>query len=201
MVKNGLKSVTLKQGLAPILLGMLHERPASGYTLHKMFFAPAKPALAHIYRTLAEMARQGFVSFEKVPQEKTPDQKVYYITEAGIIQLKKWLRQPKLPLISYNMFLEQLLFSADISDAEMIHNIIYYKKKIKQIRDNFDKMERMRVRELAAAIGNPRVEICRNMAIDCVVAQLEGFLKWADKAVNLLSKAPVSQKEVNKAKN
>ena len=198
--KYRLKSVTLKQGLAPMLLGMLREQPASGYALHKRFFTPVQPALTHIYRTLTEMNKQGFVIFERVPQDKTPDQKVYYVTELGITQLKKWLRQPKSPVMSYDMFLEQLLFSADLNNDEIANNITYYKKKIKHIRDNFDKIERARVGKLAASVGSPKVEICRNMAIDCIVAQFDGFLKWSDEALHLLSANDTSPKKAKRQK-
>jgi PadR family transcriptional regulator AphA len=70
-----------------ICLGLLGERPMSGYEIKKLF----EDAFRHfflagfgsIYPALAELSREGLVTVESVEQEKRPDKKVYRITEAG----------------------------------------------------------------------------------------------------------------------
>jgi PadR family transcriptional regulator AphA len=70
-----------------LCLGVLSERPMSGYEIKKHF----EDAFRHfflagfgsIYPALADLARDGLVVVESVEQEKRPDKKVYRITEPG----------------------------------------------------------------------------------------------------------------------
>lgn len=70
-----------------LCLGVLTERPMSGYEIRKCF----EEAFQHfflagfgsIYPALADLAAGGHVTVESVEQEKRPDKKVYRITEAG----------------------------------------------------------------------------------------------------------------------
>lgn len=70
-----------------LCLGVLTERPMSGYEIKKHF----EQAFQHfflagfgsIYPALAELARDGLVSVESVEQDKRPDKKVYRITARG----------------------------------------------------------------------------------------------------------------------
>ncbi|MBK9049864.1 MAG: PadR family transcriptional regulator [Chloroflexi bacterium] len=69
------------------ILGFLSFVPLSGYDLKKAFdksvshFWPANQS--QIYRTLAELEREGFVEKEVIPREERLDMKIYDITEAG----------------------------------------------------------------------------------------------------------------------
>jgi PadR family transcriptional regulator AphA len=68
-------------------LGLLCFRDACGYDLKKEFerlfkhFYPA--GCGSIYPALANLAEQGLISCQEVPQDGRPDRKVYRITEAG----------------------------------------------------------------------------------------------------------------------
>lgn len=70
-----------------ICLGLLTERPMSGYEIRKCF----EEAFQHfflagfgsIYPALADLAADGLVTVESVEQEKRPDKKVYKITAGG----------------------------------------------------------------------------------------------------------------------
>ncbi|HEX8374825.1 MAG TPA: PadR family transcriptional regulator, partial [Geminicoccaceae bacterium] len=70
-----------------LCLGVLTERPMSGYEIRKRF----EEAFQHfflagfgsIYPALADLAADGLVTVESVEQEKRPDKKVYRITERG----------------------------------------------------------------------------------------------------------------------
>lgn len=70
-----------------LCLGVLAERPMTGYEIKKLF----EEAFRHfflagygsIYPALAELARDGLVTVESVEQDKRPDKKVYRITPAG----------------------------------------------------------------------------------------------------------------------
>ncbi len=101
--------------LPHIILGMLRKKPKSGYDLNKElknvihYFWDAD--ISRIYRSLSEMQKKGWVAFETVIQEDSPNKKVYSLTKEGRKELQKWLAEPGKPTSLQNPFLAQLHFS------------------------------------------------------------------------------------------
>lgn len=105
--------------LPHIILGLLRKQPKSGYTLKKElettihYFWEAD--ISRIYRSLNEMQSKGWVEFETVIQEDSPNKKVFSITNVGKMELQKWLSEPGKSTGANNAFLAQLHFSDAIS--------------------------------------------------------------------------------------
>ena len=80
------------------LLVSLSERPAAGLELARRFGKSIGFfwAATHqqIYRTLARMESDGWVSGEHVVQTGRPDKKVYAVSPAGRAVLAEWLTTP-----------------------------------------------------------------------------------------------------------
>lgn len=101
--------------LPHIILGMLRKKSKSGYDLKKelettiQYFWEAD--ISRIYRSLSEMQKKGWVEFETVIQEDSPNKKVYSLTKEGRKELQKWLAEPGKSSGSNNPFLAQLHFS------------------------------------------------------------------------------------------
>jgi PadR family transcriptional regulator, regulatory protein AphA len=70
-----------------LCLGVLTERPMTGYAIKKRFETGFRhffvAGFGSIYPALAELARDGLVTVESVAQDKRPDKKVYRVTPAG----------------------------------------------------------------------------------------------------------------------
>ena len=110
--------------LPHIILGMLRKTPKSGYDLKKEletvinYFWEAD--ISRIYRSLNEMKKKGWVDFETVIQEDSPNKKIYSLTHEGRRELQKWLAEPGKSSGSNNSFLAQLHFSDAIPvDAQL----------------------------------------------------------------------------------
>ena len=73
--------------LPHIILGMLRNGPKSGYDMNKEletvihYFWEAD--ISRIYRSLNEMKKKGWVDFETVIQEDSPNKKVYSSQKQG----------------------------------------------------------------------------------------------------------------------
>ncbi|MET7921363.1 PadR family transcriptional regulator [Streptomyces avermitilis] len=78
------------------LLGLLSERPASGYDLLKLFetsLATAWPATqSQIYTELTKLADTGLI---KVAAEGPRGRKEYALTDEGLAELRHWLTETK----------------------------------------------------------------------------------------------------------
>ncbi|MFF1448640.1 PadR family transcriptional regulator [Streptomyces sp. NPDC058274] len=76
------------------LLGLLSERPASGYDLLKLFetsLATAWPATqSQIYTELTKLAGTGLI---KVAAEGPRGRKEYALTDEGLAELRHWLTE------------------------------------------------------------------------------------------------------------
>ncbi|MFD0289731.1 PadR family transcriptional regulator [Streptomyces lutosisoli] len=78
------------------LLGLLSERPASGYDLLKLFetsLATAWPATqSQIYTELTKLAGTGLIN---VAAEGPRGRKEYALTDEGLAELRHWLTETK----------------------------------------------------------------------------------------------------------
>lgn len=79
-------------------LGLLEPAPRHGYDLKRLFdryFAPDRPLkFGQVYATLSRLARDGWVVLASVEQDDGPERKRYAITEAGGLELDRWLGRP-----------------------------------------------------------------------------------------------------------
>ena len=82
------------------LLGLLVQSPLSGYDMKKLCDKSIgyfwNENYSNIYPVLKAMKKDGLVTMEVEKQVKSPDRKVYTITDLGIQTLQDWLkRQPE----------------------------------------------------------------------------------------------------------
>jgi PadR family transcriptional regulator AphA len=105
------------------ILGFLSVRPFTGYDLKKAFDSSVRhfwsTDRAAIYRTLGELEASGLTRSERVPGTTRPDRHVHHLTDAGAVELDRWLRTPIPPPLRREPFLVQLFFSDRLAPAEL----------------------------------------------------------------------------------
>jgi DNA-binding PadR family transcriptional regulator len=83
------------------LLGLLETQAQHGYTLRQrydLWFGNARPLKsAQVYSTLHRLTRDGLADLAGVATGEGPDRRLYTITEAGVYELDRWLREPEVP--------------------------------------------------------------------------------------------------------
>ena len=106
------------------ILGFLSFTPLSGYDLKKAFdnsvrhFWPANQS--QIYRTLAQLEEEGFVTKEVIEREERLDLKLYHISEAGRVEIHCWLSTPLPEQDSREPFLIQVYFGGRLPDEDLL---------------------------------------------------------------------------------
>lgn len=85
-----------------ILLGLFSMRPWSGYDIRKWLLAGGKfyrsgSDQSQIYRLLARMESDGWITHSVDPREKRPDAKVFRMAPAGREELLRWARSKYSP--------------------------------------------------------------------------------------------------------
>lgn len=83
------------------LLGLLEEADRHGYDLKQSYdrrFGASRPLrFGQVYRTLAQLQRDGLVQIVGVEPGSGPDRKRYSITGVGVSDLSHWLAEPEDP--------------------------------------------------------------------------------------------------------
>jgi len=179
--------------LRRLLLGLLADRPGSGYELRKRIFDPVRPSQSQVYRTLNDMAEEGLLTFDKVEQDKVPAKKMYTLTEAGVSELDRWLIEVPQLKLERDPFLIQLMFGHRLDRQHVMDNLVAYADEARRQLAWIKKTAKRRVSRAARSSGNPMRAFFRTMVIDHDIAQLEARLKWADEAIQqILNSVPDS---------
>ena len=83
------------------LLGLLNEADRHGYDLKQSYdrrFGATRPLrFGQVYRTLAQLERDGLITVAGVESGAGPDRKRYSITTDGVTDLERWLSEPEDP--------------------------------------------------------------------------------------------------------
>jgi DNA-binding PadR family transcriptional regulator len=109
--------------LAHAILASIELQPMTGYDLKKFFDVSVghfwTTTQSHIYKALNDLENQGWVEKHTIPQEDKPNRKVYSITEAGRVELRRWLTTPLPPSPVREAWLIQIFFSQDSTNEEI----------------------------------------------------------------------------------
>lgn len=121
--------------LAHTILALLAKQPDSGYDISKHFDEELscywKATQQQVYRELGKLEKQGWASYETVPNAGKPDKKLYHITHSGWQELTRWYAEPTEPtpiredllvkvLIGYKMPLQML--TQELHHRHKIHS-------------------------------------------------------------------------------
>lgn len=88
--------------LENILLGVLLQRPSTGYDLKKYLdgwgrFLRSNTQMSQVYRSLGKMEDSGWVRHDVQPRPGAQDAKTYRVTAEGATIFLDWLKGPYLP--------------------------------------------------------------------------------------------------------
>jgi DNA-binding PadR family transcriptional regulator len=116
--------MSLKHGL----MGLLSQKPMTGYDLDKLFnaslgfFWPAQ--YSQIYAELDKMEKKGWLASQRVVQEDKPNKRVYSLTAEGKAEFIDWLSTSEDDLkTSFSIksgFLMRLFFAGNTGKAQVL---------------------------------------------------------------------------------
>jgi DNA-binding PadR family transcriptional regulator len=160
------------------ILGFLSFVPLSGYDLKKAFdksvshFWPANQS--QIYRTLAELEREGLVEKEVM--------KIYAISEAGHTELHRWLSTPLPPQDTREPFLIQVYFGGKLADEELIH-LLQHEITGVQERLEVYKMGYALAQEQPSRVTDPRAIFMSLLTLEYGLTGQVVLLQWLQRAL------------------
>jgi DNA-binding PadR family transcriptional regulator len=170
------------------ILGFLNYEPMSGYDIKKIVdisvshFWPA--VQSQIYKTLARMENEGWLTVDTISQDPRPPRKVYHLTESGKNELFRWLNEPQPASEVRLAWLIQIFFGGRLQDTMVIalleHQLNLQRKKLKGYssipEENQEAMQN----------DAPRERFFWMLTVDYGVAQAIAQVKWLEAAINTI---------------
>jgi DNA-binding PadR family transcriptional regulator len=169
-----------------VILGLLHNRPFTGYEIKQAFqhqfsyFFDA--SYGTIYPTLGKMEKLGYITKESIPQDNRPVKHVYSLTDKGREQFQDYLRSPPEDEAYRSDFLIRLVFGEFLETDAVIRLI---ENNLKACRSNLSELEDKKRRFCDQM--NPTQLIVLSMGIETSKARLkvleEGLVKIRQRGV------------------
>jgi len=162
------------------LLGLLEGASRHGYDLKQSYdrrFGGTKPIrFGQVYRTLAQLERDGRVAVAAVEAGAGPDRKRYSITPEGVTDLDTWLAEPEAP-------------------APQLQSVLFTKVVLALMsgRPASRYLDAQRARHLAAMKALTRARRTAKSTQDALLADyqlfhIEADLRWLEHTETLLAK-------------
>lgn len=109
------------------LLGLINYQPSTGYDLKNKFQKSIhffwNAALPHIYRSLKQMEKEGWIASTIEQQSGKPNRKVYRITDEGKKELLHWLAEPPEELEMRHTMLVKVFFGSQLPPERLAQHL------------------------------------------------------------------------------
>lgn len=172
--------------LAHTVLALLAQQPKSGYDISKCFDEGLscywRASQQQVYRELSKMEAQGWVDFEKVPQEGKPDKKVYHITPEGWDELTRWYAEPT----ERTQIREDLLVKVMIGyqmPRDLLRKELHHRQKMHQ--DQLDMYKEKQAGHLSRVEPSAEMRF-KYLTLKRGIAYEESWLTWCGDVLEFL---------------
>jgi len=175
--------------LAHALMTLLVDAPQSGYDLMKKFEGTVgyfwKATHQQIYKELAKMEKDGWLSSEVIPQDGRPDKRMYRVTAIGKQQIIDWVLQPTETMPIREELLVKTSVSYLVPPAAMIEELERH-RQMHLARLEIYRCLDQEIREQAAATMAPEWQ-CRYLALRRGIRYEKEYVDWCDEAITVLN--------------
>lgn len=181
--------------LSHAILGFLEYRPMSGYDLKKYFDQSIahfwSATQSHIYKALEILEKEGLVESRLIPQEGRPNRKEYRVTEAGQVELRRWVSTPQPVELKREAWLIQVFFAHNLTNAELV---TLFEKRIEDLRayQAQCRAAQASIDENYQQIGVERLRDLWQLTLDYGVDYYDSEIAWLEKTLPRLRQLPPS---------
>jgi PadR family transcriptional regulator, regulatory protein AphA len=181
-----------------LLLGLLKEKPLSGYDLCRQFTATVShfwtADQSQVYRALYRMVEQGWVEAEEVAGHNAPNKKVYHLTEAGHAALHTWMQTPYEDDPPREGWLGQIFFANYLTDDEVKQLLHLYADHLRVQMGELQALYQLLV-EAPGGDSLSRPEFFRFATLEYGLARHRFELEWIE---TLIQRLPLTHQDERK---
>ena len=181
------------------LLGLIRYKPATGYDLKNAFKNSIhffwNAALPHIYRTLKQMERQGWIASTLKPQEGRPSRRVYRLTASGENEFRRWLEEPpEMPEPRLPM-LVKIFFGRQMPQDQFRDHLQKWREHHVDLLKRYEEEVPPVIQEHSLRIGTPEDAYYWGLTLDYGKRHARMVVSWCDQALKDLEGVQNSQRE------
>jgi len=169
------------------ILGLLNRQPMSGYDikcfLKSLSWLIDSPSFGSLYPALHALLENGLVTVEVVARQDKPPKKIYSITDAGRRVLQEWIDQPVPPGVSLKAFLMRLILASNLSRAGLVAHLQQRRTQVAAHQLDL---------EQTARVMDDGIDLGERLALEYGLAVATAELTWLDRALDQLSRHPLS---------
>ncbi len=157
-----------------VLLGLLDAEPRYGYELKavfEQFLGGTWPLnIGQIYTSLTRLEEDGLVRSQLVPQDSTPDRKVYELTPLGRKELRAWANtiHDEPVKLRDELFLKVAVLS--LKDGPAARKLIH-RQRVAHLS---------RLADLTHLQDDPENHPATGLLLEAAMLRTEAELKWLD---------------------
>jgi len=180
--------MSLKHGL----LGLLNEKPMTGYELDKEFKASLRyfwqAKGSQIYNELDSMEKKGWLASERVIQDEKPNKRVYAITDEGRAEFIDWLSAPETDIKNApnvkSAFLLRIYFGNDTNKEQALNMLRSFQDVCSARSIEMDNA----IKELAQDELNYGVEQTTYWKLTVLYGEMmnQARTAWVEKAIDIV---------------
>ncbi len=179
------------------ILGFLSYSPLSGYGLKKAFDTSLRHLWpvdqSQIYRTLSQMLDESLLEVEIFPRKDRLARKVYYVTDEGLEDLRRWVSSPlDLPIIR-QPFLLQLYFGGRIRDDDVLRLMEREKQNIEQRLETIKEIYQF-AKQQHKIFENQRENFFTLLTFEHGIAMNRAYAEWIQQTMNRIELGDYSPK-------
>ncbi len=176
----------MKSTNAYALLGLLSISPMTGYEMKKW----VENALSHfwktsygqIYPTMSKFVDLGYVTVEKLENDKGPSSKLYTLTNDGEVALLDWLNEDVEDFNSKDEALLKFYFSSMLPIEKVVEMMEYSLEYNKSIMEKYSK----NIQQMEEVKQPTRQELNTYLATKKGIYLNEARIKWQEECIKTL---------------
>lgn len=169
------------------LLVTLLQNEGTGYEITKRFDGSVgffwQASHQQIYKELAKMTAEGYVTFIRVEQEGKPAKKVYRVTPQGHSELERWMAEPVSNVSLRDPFLVKLYAADLVPTVDMLTALRGHRAMHTRILDTYRDIER---NHFPAHVRTDSKFRYAYFTLRNGIIHEEAWLRWADEVITTL---------------
>ena len=180
--------------LSYAILAALVNQSCSGYDLVKRFNKSVEcfwsASHQQIYKALAKLEADEFVSAEKIEQENRPNKKLYTVTELGRQALQQWIGEAEDVAPLKSDLLVKLSVGHTVPTETLLETLETYYQQHREKLKNYQSVSK----QFAQLPQLSRESQFQYLALRAGIRQQLAWIAWCEEAMSFLGQ-PVSMRE------
>lgn len=175
--------MALKNRSMYAILGILSLSPNTGYGIKKYCDTILKnfwnENFGHIYPTLKRLTEDGFVEIAEASDNN--NRITYSITESGLCEFERWLRENSIPQPIRSEFMLKLFFSSSLTQDEIVKKLTAYKAQQIEKHSLYLAMQE-RLSGDTQKLGEQRAFFIKSVLRSGILA-MEAAIRWCEETI------------------